>query len=183
MDTVTLEVSARNCDLYFRPAQRSLRGRLDFMEIPDPAAGTLAKHWGGALPGQLIELDFTNKRGRVLEPLHDRPLAVAKLKERGLALAPREQALSWDGATLHYWTRRAVEAGMLRIVEGRLPGEQPPGVVQKQWVYKTSISAKEARVDKMIEELGATAKALGTVAQVLLASLPEAKRRELGLGK
>ena len=124
MVAVEIEIDgSHNENLHFRPLQRAVRGRFDFMRIGEPMAKVQAAQWPTAIPGQRLGID-ADGTGYVVEPLHDdeHALIKEKIEKQGMKLEPELQI--FDGIHLpswQYWLKRAVESGLATIVSGKLP--------------------------------------------------------------
>ena len=125
MTQVVCEIDgALNECLYFRPLQRRLRGRFDYMRDSEPMAKVMASEQPGPIPGQQIGYDFDQRAGFVGEPLHaDENAAIReRIQGKGFRLGPeREDFADADEATWHFWLQSAVDAGVARVVDGKFP--------------------------------------------------------------
>lgn len=109
--------------LYFAPIGRPLRGFVDFTTARSKSALALRDTWPEPVPGKIIGID-ANGRKYVREPLHDKDHA--KVRQRilnsGHVLPDEREDFESDTAvTWLYWMRRAVDAGLARVVKGDLP--------------------------------------------------------------
>jgi hypothetical protein len=174
MAVVEIEVdNAQNRNLFFLPLQRPVRGRLDFGREADPEAIRLTRDFPTPIPGQRIQFDADREEAALLEPLHGedhralRELIARKNygalePERQVFPVPKDQQPTW-----FYWLRRAVNAGLARVVRGALPELTAiRGKVKKSWITpERGPDRKDRMIDKLLNVLGSI--------------LPAGKRREL----
>jgi hypothetical protein len=109
--------------LHFRPLMRSIRGRFDFMRIPEPQARIAGTSWPVPIPSQRLGID-PNGDGYLLEPLHDEehsPIREKIEKAGGRLEPPVQEFKGIDLPSWLFWLKRAVEAGIARVVSGKLP--------------------------------------------------------------
>lgn len=109
---------------FFRPLQRSIRGSFDLTKSRETNAIVEFQKWGGPIPGQTIGISAEGF-GFIREPLHEPQYAAIRErieKRLNKRLEPDVQMFeqihvpSW----LH-WLKAAVDAGLARIVKGKLP--------------------------------------------------------------
>lgn len=122
--TVIVEVDGpKNEGWFCRPLQRAMRGRLVWQRDSNPLASVEGPQLiAQPIPGERVKLTPTSVE--VLEPLRlpEFHAVAAQLEKLGFAFRPAEQVI--PGADVPTWlhhVRRAVEAGLLQIVEGKLP--------------------------------------------------------------
>lgn len=127
MSQVVVELDGdKNECLYFRPLQRRLRGRFDYMRDSEPMAKVMASEQPGPIPGQQIGYDFDKRQAFVVDPLHgDENTAIReRIQAKGFRLGPeREEFADADEPTWHFWLQSAVDAGVARVVEGKFPAK------------------------------------------------------------
>ena len=111
----------RNCNVFFQPLQRTIRGAYDFGRCPEPESGRLSRRFNGRpIPGQVLGIE--GERGYVRDGVHGDDEMLHLAQQRGLKIPPeREEVGEVDRATWLYWLRRAVDAGHARVVSGKLP--------------------------------------------------------------
>ena len=119
---VILEVDGgRNDAFYLPPLGERLRGRFDPLRMTDP--GPLRQRFPQPIPGQRIGLDVRARKAYVLEPLHDDENATVReqVEKVGKLPPPVKEIEGIDPATWIAWLRWGLEAGVLRVVEGKMP--------------------------------------------------------------
>jgi len=122
----TLEVKidgSHNEHLYFRPLQRSIRGRFDLNRIAEPMARLKSAKLPEPIPSQRLGIE-PDGTGYVTEPLHEAKYAPIKEKilKAGMQLEPALQTFDdIDRASWLFWIKRAVESGLAKVVAGKLP--------------------------------------------------------------
>jgi hypothetical protein len=125
MSSVTIEIDgARNEALHFRPLQRRLRGRFDYMRDTEPMSKVRAGEEPGPIPGQRLGFDSATGTGFVAEPLHLPEFRAIRerIETKGFRLPPeREEFPNADEATWLFWIDGAVKAGLARVIDGKLP--------------------------------------------------------------
>jgi hypothetical protein len=118
-----------NCDLFFPPLNRSLRGRFEFRRIPEPKAAMLAAQWPETeIPGQRVEIDSATGKAAVVDPLYEarHEATRRKAEKAGWTLGPaREEIEAVDVSAWLRWIKRAVDSGLARVVQGTLPEKLP----------------------------------------------------------
>lgn len=129
MSTVTLEIDGpHNEAIYFRPLSRRVRGRWDYMRMGEPNSKIAAASEPNPIPSQRIGYDLDKQVGFIDEPLHasEHKAIRERIEARGQRLpAEREEFTDADAATWLFWLKSAVEAGIARVVEGKLPDKLP----------------------------------------------------------
>jgi len=124
---VEIDGSQNQC-LCFRPLPgRRIRGRMDLNRVAEPMAKLLTSQWPQPVPGQRIGIDAEGL-GYVAEPLHDPEHATLreKIVKSGQRLAPPVETFEGiDQAGWLFWLRKAVEAGIARVVKGSFPDKLP----------------------------------------------------------
>jgi len=125
-EVVAVEVDNRhNRSWLFPPLDRRVRGRYRFDRVPEPLAMLQARRWpSDGVPGQVLELDPASGTAAVVEPLRQpEHRAVREQLERdGLSVGPeREEFRGVHVPTWVHYLRRGLEAGIVRLVRGRLP--------------------------------------------------------------
>lgn len=177
MATVEIEIDGpRNENLRFRPLQREVRGRFDWLRIGEPEAHRAAVQWGGLpIPGQRIGFDDATLTGYVTEPLHDPAHAALaeKIKARGMKLPPQRESFDrCDRDTWLFWLRQAVACGLARIVKGELPEGIDESKVRRDFLFAPR---QPSTTDKLTAALAAQAAAFNRLADVLERSLTSKK--------
>jgi len=130
---VCVEVDGpQNENLQFLPLGEKVRGRFDTLRLANP--GNLRQRFPVPIPGQRIGLSVTDAKGFVIEPLHDpEHAAIREQAEKIGKLVPAVRELpAIDVPTWVAWLRWAVEAGLARIVSGKLP--TATGTVQTRFI-------------------------------------------------
>ena len=123
MVSVVIEIDGQhNESLYFRPIQRTVRGRFDYMRDTEP----MAKVAGGSEPNPIVgqRLGYSDGNGYVVEMLRTPEHKAIRdaLERKGFRIPPeREEFENVDEATWLYWIDTAVRAGLARVVAGKLP--------------------------------------------------------------
>jgi hypothetical protein len=128
-----------NGQLTFLPlGGRVIRGRFDFNRDSQPLAKLHVAEFPKGIPGQRLGIDFDSGEAWVAEPLHlpEYKAERDRILKRGLGLPKERDTIPVqpaDYATWVYWLNRAVEAGIARIVKGKLP-EKVEGKIRKSFV-------------------------------------------------
>jgi predicted transcriptional regulator len=121
---VEIEVAGPDAtQLSFRPIRRAVRGRADFALAKSKSALALRDVWPEPIPGQVLGIAEDGTK-YLREPLYDKEHAkvAQRIKNKGLVLPEeRETFASETVITWAYWMRRAVDAGLARIIKGELP--------------------------------------------------------------
>lgn len=124
MKAVEIEIDGQhNENLRFRPLQRSIRGRFDFMRMGEPMAKVHAQNWPQAIPSQRLGIDADGV-GYVEETLHRDEFAALreKIEHQGFKLEPK--VARFEGVHLpswYYWIQRAVKCGLAKVTKGEVP--------------------------------------------------------------
>lgn len=164
---VEIEVAApRSASLFFQPLQRKVRGRFNARDIREPEAAKVALKWPEPIPGQRLGLG-ADGAGYLLEPLHlpEHKALADKVRAAGMQLPPeREEFPDADAPTWLFWIKRAVEAGLARVVSGKLP-ERIDGRPRKQFILPEQADPRDGLIKRLVG--------------IIYAGLPEAKRREV----
>lgn len=125
MTAVVCEIdNQHNQSLYFRPIQRSVRGRFDYLRCGEPMAKVVGASEPGPIPSQRIGFDLDRGVGFVEETLHapEHKAIRERIERRGRTLPPeREDFPDADESTWLFWLGSAVKAGIAKIVSGKLP--------------------------------------------------------------
>jgi len=155
---VEVEVDGPRCeDLIFAPLQRRIRGRLDFLKVGEPMAAVEAQNWPGPIPGQRLGIDREGT-GYIAEPLHDPRNGTIKerIEAKGMKLEPKTQVFdSVDAPTWLFWIKQAVEAGIAKVVSGKLP-DKIDGKVQMNFVTNEPAESPVDKLTAAIERQTAT---------------------------
>ena len=121
---VEIEIDGQhNENLYFRPLQRSVRGRFDLNRIGEPTARMKSVDFPHPIPSQRIGIEADGS-GYITEPLHDAEHAALRerIEKQGKKLPPKCETFDdVDLPTWLYWIKRAVESGVAKVVGGQLP--------------------------------------------------------------
>ena len=116
--------SPHNENLHFRPLQRAVRGRFDWMRIGEPMSKVKAAEWPVPIPSQRLGVD-PDGNGYLLEPLHDDEYSPIREKiegKLGMKLEPAVQTFeSVHLPSWYFWLAKAVECGLATVVSGKLP--------------------------------------------------------------
>lgn len=120
--SVVVEIDGpQNESLHFRPLGQRIRGRFDPRKMTNP--GELLRQYPDGIPGQRLGFSPDTGEGWIEEPLQDpanRQIA-EKLEER-FKLPPAKQSCGQvDLPTWSYWLQGAVDCGLAKVVEGRIP--------------------------------------------------------------
>lgn len=158
----------RNECLHFRPLQRQIRGRLDLMRAAEPMAKVRAAE-EPVIPGQRLGYDADRRLGFIFEPLYDEEFRAVRerIERKGFRLGPqREEFPDADPSTWQYWIGRAVEDGVAKVIEGKLP-RTLPGEPRRNFVFAEperprdrladAIEAQTRVMQALLQKLGATA--------------------------
>ena len=154
---VEIEIDGpHNENLIFMPiGAKRVRGRFDWRRVREPLAAITAARWpaGGVIPGQRIGLDLETGTGFVVDPLHDDANALTRerIVGQGLALPPaRQEFPSVHVPTWLHWIKRAVEAGLAKIVTGALPAKIE-GEPKLSFFGNPTVDPRDAMIDKLID--------------------------------
>ncbi|MBP3957733.1 hypothetical protein J8F10_20980 [Gemmata sp. G18] len=171
---VEIEINnERNGDLLFHPTGERVRGRFDVRAINSPEIGTLVRDLPNGVPGQVIRFDPTTGTGAIVEPLHDFQYTATRAaieKRIGGAVDfdkpvkefPNAHAGTWLG-----WMRRAVVAGVARVVKGKLPDSDPPDM-RRGMYYTEKADPRDTTINQLVA--------------LLTSKLSPAERKELAGG-
>ena len=146
--TGTLEIELngpRNQNLFFRPLQRRLRGRLDFARDSRPLARMKTAQYPLPIPGQRLGIDLDNSEGFLVDPLHDAEHLPTRerIEASGAKLGPaRESFPNVDAVTWLFWIKSAVDAGLAQVVSGKLP-DKITGEPQTSFIMKREPSSSD----------------------------------------
>ncbi|HWB13407.1 MAG TPA: hypothetical protein VG826_29550 [Pirellulales bacterium] len=157
-DTIEVEIDTpKNGDAYFQPLKRKLRGRFDALR---DASKSAAKRFPKPIPGQHLLIDTANGDCFVTEPLYEEEHRVSRetIEKRGFRLPERREVHRGGHVpTLLHWVKNLVDAGLARVVSGKLPdkidgkprlrfhGEDRP---DKDKVLADAVAAQTAAVDR-----------------------------------
>jgi hypothetical protein len=169
MPVIEIEADEKhNRSMFFLPLQRPIRGRLDFGREADPEAIRLTRDFPTPIPGQRIFFDPDREEAAVVEPLHgDEHKALRELiasknlgaldPERVTVPAPKD-----THRTFYYWLRRAIDAGLARVVRGTIPDmeeiqKRMKGRIQKSWIVPDrGPDRKDRIIEKLVALVGAS---------------------------
>ncbi len=161
-----------NADAFFRPLQRTVRGKFDFSRALDPHA-RMKSFDLPPIPGQRLALDLKSKQGKLIEPLRDEaheavlrrikaflakqavsvpvradlPLADAlglEVAEQTWDLSQQRLTTPYDVPTWCYWMHHLVKGGHGRLVSGEFP-KKLEGQPTKRF------DGQDRRVDPVVE--------------------------------
>jgi hypothetical protein len=168
--TIEVEVDTpANANLFFLPANRTIRGRFDFARDAEPMAKVLTQEFPRGVPGQRLVLDLDAGEAHLVESLHfPEHKDVRKAVEKRWGIGPERETFKVppeDAPTWLYWLKRAVDAGTARLLSGTLP-DKVEGKVKKTVI---SLPQRRDPKDELIQKLTA----------ILYASLPESKRAQV----
>lgn len=166
-NTLEVEIDGpHNEQLHFTPLQRNIRGKFDFMRMGEPMARIKAVEWPVPIPSQRLGVD-ADGIGYIAEPLHDAKHAPIKekIEAQGMKLEPALQTFEGiDLTTWLFWIKQAVEAGLAKVVSGKLPdkiegkpkmnfvlNEPPANALDKLTV---AIEKQTAMFARLLERLG-----------------------------
>ena len=123
---IEVEIDDRhNHSLWFRPLQRTVRGSFDYNRMSEPMAKVEASKWPGPIPGQRLGIE-PDGTGYIVEPLHDEQFAAIRerIVAKGVSLEPALQTFETiDQPSWFFFIKRAVEAGIAKLVRGELPAK------------------------------------------------------------
>jgi len=152
---LTVEIDGpRNEALFFRPLARRIRGRFDFARDSEPMARTKASEWPEGIPGQRLAIDLESGEGAIGEPLQypeHEPLK-QRLESKGFRVPPvLETFPAQDIATWVFWIKQAIDAGLARIVGGKLPAKLP-GVPRMNFLFAPAPASANDRLAAAIDK-------------------------------
>ncbi len=176
---VTIECDCpKDANLFVPPLGRRIRGRFDAARrtAKNPDNASLLGQWPKPVPGQRLSLDTEAATATVEEPLHDEGNAdlVALFKKRGIAIPETETYRGVHVPSMLHAMKKAVDAGLAKVVEGSLPdkiegqalrsfivadSEDPEEMMRKALVANTRIMA--ASLDAIEHLAEAVAKLAG----------------------
>jgi hypothetical protein len=176
MGAIVLEMdTGTGGEVFFPPAQKKLRGRIVINNLRDEQARVHPEFKDLDIPGQRLHFDPETKKAHIEETLYSdlhRRAREAICRRWTLAPITTDIKSDIDKPTWLYWLKRLVECGYARVVHGALP-DKIEGKPQLQFLTvepqgKSEAEQKTERLASLLEKL----------AVVMVASLPEAKRRE-----
>jgi len=122
-DVLEVELDAKGTDVYFKPLDRTLRGRLDFADVAN--ADKQRRLWGGPIPGMIVGVDVTKGEGFIKEPVHGNE-KMKELAEKEFTLAPELE--TFPDVDVPKWLRaigRLIQSGFARVIRGEPPEVEP----------------------------------------------------------
>jgi hypothetical protein len=172
-EPLVVEFGDDHCrNVYFPPLDRRLRGRFDAVKLAqhDRDAGELVNTWPEPVAGQQLAIDADAGEVAIVEPLHAFPAIVARLKGRGLRLAPAREAVSCDVPTALHYAKAAVTAGQARVVSGTLPDAIDATKVRSNFLVPPTVNT-QATLATALTKLADAQAAQTEVLSKLLAKL------------
>lgn len=124
LKSVEVEFCADNGQkVFFKPTRRPERGRIDFAMAKSEHYREMHKVWKEAVPGKIAGVTEEGQK-YIRDPLHDKQYSklAAIMKARGQALPEEREVFASESIlTWLFWLRRAVDAGLAKIISGELP--------------------------------------------------------------
>lgn len=153
--TIEIEVDgANNEHMVFRPLLRTIRGRFDLLRCRDPKAMELRTKYPVPIPGLCIVLNVDKASAVIVDPLHGpacKPIR-ERIEARGLKLGPeREEFQNVAVNDWAFWLKRAVDAGIAKVVSGTWP-EIDAAKARKNFILAPKPQEPDAR-DSVINKL------------------------------
>lgn len=152
VQAVELEIDTpENSNLHFRPLCRSVRGRFDFARVAEPMARVKAIDWP-VIPSQRIGITVDGA-GYLIETLHapENAAIKEKIERMGMRLEPAMQEFEGiDQPSWLWWLRQAVQAGVARVVSGKLP-EVIHGAIRKNFILAEPPMSPSERMSAALE--------------------------------
>ncbi len=124
MKTKTIEIAYdhKNRDVYFRPAERTVRGRFLLRRVNEPTAMSFRGKIPEEVPGQTLGIDVATQTGYLIEPIHQNSEIKSNIEKRGMKIEPvRQEFENVDVNAWLFWMKRAVEDGKATVLSGELP--------------------------------------------------------------
>jgi hypothetical protein len=164
-ESVLVEFGDDHCrDIFLAPLDRRMRGRFEAQQVAkfDRDAGSLISEWPDPVAGQQLEINTEVEEAAVIEPLHDFPQIAARIKGKGLRLAPARERVQCDFATLVFYVKAAVAAKQARVIRGTLPDVDESKVRRDLFV-----TPQESPTKTLATAMAAQAAAFNRLADVL----------------
>lgn len=124
---VEIEIDGPNNEHWYFPEEgKRIRGRLDFVRMPEPDSKTKQNDWPAPIPGQRVRLDLETGEGAIVEPLYDPEHAETRrlIEDRSMRLPEQEEL--FPAAHVPTWLfhmRTAVDIGLAKLVRGKFPAK------------------------------------------------------------
>ena len=125
-----------------------MRGSFDYDRMSEPMAKIEASKWPGPIPGQRLGVE-PDGTGFIREPLHDEEHAPLRerIERTGVKLEPAVQTFEdVDLPSWLFYVKRAVEAGIAKVVKGELP-TRIEGKVKFDYIFNERVA--ESPMDKL----------------------------------
>ena len=176
---LTLEVdSPKDLNLYFPVIGKRIRGRFDAQRrvTRNPDAARLLGEWPRPVPGQRLKLDTNTSTLTVEEPLHDagNEDIVALFKKRGIEIPKTERHENVHVPSCLHIMKRAIDANMARVVEGKLP-DKIEGAMLKSFITSNQPDETETLRQTVAENSALMREAIDAI-QVLARAILKDKR-------
>lgn len=174
---VEVEVCApKSRNLFFRPAGKLIRGRVDILTPTTPAELHIRNTWPEPIPGQVLGVNLTTGKKYIRDPLHDAEHASAKrrIEKRGLQLPPeRTECDSHSVKTWVHFMHSAVSAGQARVISGTLPAvDSLEGEVERDFIFARP---KQSATDRLAVAMDRMADAFTANTQIMARLLDRLK--------
>jgi hypothetical protein len=146
----------RGRNVYFPPLDRRMRGRFDAVKLAqfDKDAGELVSQWPEPVAGQQLAIDPASGEVAIVEPIHKNLKVTAKLKQKGLTLAPEREIVNCDVPTALHYAKAAIEAGQAIIVSGTIP-QYDAAAVRHDFIVKPPADPQSKLVDAINNQAAA----------------------------
>ena len=117
----------RNNSWSFPAMSRVIRGKFDLLRVAEPNAVKLRQQYPDPIPGQQLCVDLSSGECAVLEPLQDDAHETLRKKlEKSYSIAPAREVVSGaDVSTWLFWIKKAVKAGIAKVISGSIPDKLP----------------------------------------------------------
>ena len=146
MRAVEVEVCApQSRQLFFSPVGKTVRGRVDFAHVKSKAELSLRDTWPDPIPGKIIGINEAGEK-YIREPLHDSENTKLRMliQSRGMVLEDERETFAGESIiTWLYWLRRAVDAGLARILKGELPPIEELEPARKRKLHDERLPMKD----------------------------------------
>ncbi len=147
--------NGQNGDLLFHPAAERVRGAVDVSRVQLPELGTLPRDFPKGIPGQTIAFDPATNTGSIREPLLTAEHATVRatiektIPGADFGVAERSYPNAHAGTWLGHM-RRAVEAGLAKLVKGKLPEADPPDMRKGFYTPEPKADPKDATITQLV---------------------------------
>ena len=137
--------------LHFPPAGCAVRGRLDFLRLArrDPNAIQLTVPFPRGVPGQRIRVDMAAGQCSIVEGLHDADCERERKELAKRSIPIPEAVEAYPAAKVPDWlwaAKRAVDAGIARVVKGSFPDD-----LGEETVRPVAKDPGEDRIDRLCD--------------------------------